>query len=182
MVGRGRRFAPVGGALQSPAKRGLCLEVHLAKEPACVGAGGFGNVTAFEFEADLIDGVTSAELVYEAENLAGPIQGWAVLVEDSPRDVTSFPLRPDGSRRSARASDRGRRKRWRTLRAGCGRAVADVHTRHVPEPRIRARRSFLRRASPPSTLTRLHEVKHRYYPTGLLDYNLPLPIAGMARG
>ena len=52
--------------------------------------GGFGVVTAFEFEADPIGDVTSAEMVYEASDLAGLLRRWATLVEDSPRDVSSF--------------------------------------------------------------------------------------------
>lgn len=33
----------------------------------------------------------------------------------------------------------------------------------------------LRRAFPPATLARLHDVKRRYDPAGLFDHSLPLP-------
>ena len=52
--------------------------------------GGFGVVVAFEFEADPIEHVTAAELVYDMSDLAGLFRRWAELVEDSPRDVSSF--------------------------------------------------------------------------------------------
>ena len=52
--------------------------------------GGFGVVTAFEFQADPIGDVTSAEMVFEATDLAGLLRRWAALVEDSPRDLSSF--------------------------------------------------------------------------------------------
>ena len=52
--------------------------------------GGIGVVVAFEFEADPIAHVTAAELVYDTSDLPGLFRRWAELVEDSPRDVSSF--------------------------------------------------------------------------------------------
>ncbi|ALG08747.1 LLM class flavin-dependent oxidoreductase [Kibdelosporangium phytohabitans] len=55
------------------------------------GAGGnFGIVTAFEIEATEITDVVHASLVIDAAEAAGVLQRWGKLVEDAPREVTSF--------------------------------------------------------------------------------------------
>ncbi|WP_030178815.1 LLM class flavin-dependent oxidoreductase [Streptomyces sp. NRRL S-813] len=55
------------------------------------GAGGnFGIVTAFEFEAYEVGDVASATLVVDATDTAEVLVAWGKLVEDSPREVTSF--------------------------------------------------------------------------------------------
>jgi FAD/FMN-containing dehydrogenase len=55
------------------------------------GAGGaFGVVTAFEFEAERIEQVVVGTFVFQPTDLAGLIEEWAGLVEQAPRDLTSF--------------------------------------------------------------------------------------------
>ncbi|MEE6259430.1 LLM class flavin-dependent oxidoreductase [Plantactinospora sonchi] len=55
------------------------------------GAGGnFGVVTALELEADEVDNVVFARLVVDATDTAGVLRRWGRLVEDAPREVTSF--------------------------------------------------------------------------------------------
>ncbi len=240
------------------------------------GAGGsIGVVIAFEFEADPIEHVTAAELVYDASDLPGLLRRWAALVEDSPRDVSSFLYVQPGpvaralvvdasagraaverfagvapvvaqrvavvryhtllesSRSPHRADAAGLIARGGLLdhvTAESAGAMADLLTsgaafvlqlrsvggqvndvapeatayahrsQHfsvvVAAPRPHAQRldaigeyttgaylnleserdaSVLRRAFPPPTLARLHDLKRRYDPTGRFDHNLPLP-------
>ncbi|MGW0080302.1 LLM class flavin-dependent oxidoreductase [Streptomyces sp. NPDC003393] len=55
------------------------------------GAGGnFGIVTAFEFEAYEIGDVAHATLTVDATDTANVLVRWGRLVEDAPREVTSF--------------------------------------------------------------------------------------------
>lgn len=55
------------------------------------GAGAnFGIVTAFEFEVDEVGPVAFAELTQDADDLGGYLVEWARVVENSPRDLTSF--------------------------------------------------------------------------------------------
>lgn len=55
------------------------------------GAGGnFGVVTAFEFVADPVDNVVFGILIADATNTAPLLERWGRLVEDAPREVTSF--------------------------------------------------------------------------------------------
>jgi len=55
------------------------------------GAGGnFGIVTAFEFEASEVGNVVFAILVADATNTAPLLEAWGRLVEEAPREVTSF--------------------------------------------------------------------------------------------
>lgn len=55
------------------------------------GAGGnFGIVTAFEIEATELVNVVHAVLVVDATDTADVVQRWGKLVEDAPREVTSF--------------------------------------------------------------------------------------------
>jgi FAD/FMN-containing dehydrogenase len=55
------------------------------------GAGGaFGVATAFEFEAEEIDRVVSGAFVHQPGDLAALIGRWAELVEQAPRELTSF--------------------------------------------------------------------------------------------
>lgn len=64
---------------------------HSALFWAMRGAGGaFGVATAFELEADHLDRVTWATFVQEPDDLAAVIKRWAELVEQAPRDLTSF--------------------------------------------------------------------------------------------
>ncbi|MEU7586869.1 LLM class flavin-dependent oxidoreductase [Micromonospora sp. NPDC049230] len=55
------------------------------------GAGGnVGVVTAIEMEADEVDNVVYAQLVADATDTAGLLRRWGQLVEEAPRDLTSF--------------------------------------------------------------------------------------------
>ncbi|MFJ6167692.1 LLM class flavin-dependent oxidoreductase [Micromonospora orduensis] len=55
------------------------------------GAGGnFGVVTALELEAYEVDNVVHAQLVADASDTAGLLLRWGRLVEDAPRELTSF--------------------------------------------------------------------------------------------
>ncbi|MFF0120285.1 FAD-binding oxidoreductase [Micromonospora arida] len=55
------------------------------------GAGGnFGVVTALELEAYEVDKVVHAQLVADATDTAGLLRRWGRLVEDAPRELTSF--------------------------------------------------------------------------------------------
>ena len=55
------------------------------------GAGAsFGIVTSFEFQADEVGPVGFAQLVSDASDTAGFLEGWGRVVERSPRDLTSF--------------------------------------------------------------------------------------------
>jgi len=55
------------------------------------GAGAnFGIVTAFEFEVDDVGEVGFSQLVFDASDLAGLLERWGAVVENSPRDLTSF--------------------------------------------------------------------------------------------
>ena len=55
------------------------------------GAGGnFGVVTAFEFVADPVDDVVFGILIADATNTAPLLEQWGRLVEEAPREVTSF--------------------------------------------------------------------------------------------
>jgi FAD/FMN-containing dehydrogenase len=57
------------------------------------GAGAnFGIVTAFEFEVDEVGQVGWAQLVFDASDISGFLQGWGRVVENSPHDLTSFML------------------------------------------------------------------------------------------
>ncbi|MFD3921497.1 LLM class flavin-dependent oxidoreductase [Streptomyces sp. NPDC058595] len=59
------------------------------------GAGAnFGIVTAFEFEADDVSAVAFAQLTQDASDLERYLVEWARVVEDSPRDLTSFLIVP----------------------------------------------------------------------------------------
>ena len=55
------------------------------------GAGAnFGIVTSFEFEVDEVGAVGWAQLAFDATATADFLQGWGAVVEDAPRDLTSF--------------------------------------------------------------------------------------------
>lgn len=55
------------------------------------GAGAaFGVVTAFEFIARPVADVVFAQMVYDATDLPGLLQRWGSVVEDAPRELTSF--------------------------------------------------------------------------------------------
>ena len=55
------------------------------------GAGAnFGIVTAFEFQVDPVGEVGFSQLVLDASDLAGVLERWGAIVEESPRDLTSF--------------------------------------------------------------------------------------------
>lgn len=55
------------------------------------GAGAnFGIVTAFEFEVDEVGDVGWGQLVFDASDTAGFLQRWGAVVENAPRDLTSF--------------------------------------------------------------------------------------------
>ncbi|HYJ13435.1 MAG TPA: FAD-binding oxidoreductase, partial [Thermomicrobiales bacterium] len=55
------------------------------------GAGGnFGVVTAFEFTTDPVDQVVFGILIADATNTAPLLERWGRIVEESPREVTSF--------------------------------------------------------------------------------------------
>ncbi|QJY47411.1 LLM class flavin-dependent oxidoreductase [Pseudonocardia broussonetiae] len=55
------------------------------------GAGAnFGVVTSFEFEVDEVGAVGHARLVSGTDDIAGFLREWGRVVEDSPRDLTSF--------------------------------------------------------------------------------------------
>jgi len=55
------------------------------------GAGSnFGIVTSFEFQAVEVGNVGWAQLVFDASDIAGFLQKWGVIIESSPRDLTSF--------------------------------------------------------------------------------------------
>ncbi|WP_199254640.1 LLM class flavin-dependent oxidoreductase [Mycolicibacterium mengxianglii] len=59
------------------------------------GAGAnFGIVTAFEFEVDEVGPVAFAQLTQDASDLEGYLVDWGRVVEDSPRDLTSFLIVP----------------------------------------------------------------------------------------
>ncbi|MFF2638894.1 LLM class flavin-dependent oxidoreductase [Streptomyces niveus] len=59
------------------------------------GAGAnFGIVTAFEFEADDVGAVAFAQLTQDASDLERYLVEWGRVVEDSPRDLTSFLIVP----------------------------------------------------------------------------------------
>ena len=58
--------------------------------------GGFGVVIAFEFEADPIGDVTSAELVYEASDLAGLLSALGRARRGLAAGRVELPLRPAG--------------------------------------------------------------------------------------
>ncbi len=197
--------------------------------------GGFGVVVALEFEADPIEHVTAAEIVYDASDLPGLLVRWAELVEDSRRDVSSFLyVQPGLARALVVDAGAGREAverfagvapvaarrvsvaRYHTLletsRAphqaqGAGLAATGGLLDHVTVESASAMANLitsgaaivlqlrsvggqargtylnleserdqrvLRRAYPPSTLARLHEIKRRYDPTDLFGHNLPL--------
>ena len=55
------------------------------------GAGAnFGIVTSFEFQVDQVGNVGWAQLILDASDIAGFLQKWGAIVENSPRDLTSF--------------------------------------------------------------------------------------------
>ena len=55
------------------------------------GAGAnFGIVTSFEFEVDEVGPVGYAQLAFDASDTAGFLENWGRVVEQSPRDLTSF--------------------------------------------------------------------------------------------
>jgi len=55
------------------------------------GAGAnFGIVTSFEFEVDTIGDVGWAQLVFDASDTAQFLESWGEVVENAPRDLTSF--------------------------------------------------------------------------------------------
>ena len=55
------------------------------------GAGGnFGVATSFEFEVDEVGPVAFAQLAFEVSDTADFLERWGSLVENSPRDLTSF--------------------------------------------------------------------------------------------
>ncbi|MBE1575330.1 LLM class flavin-dependent oxidoreductase [Amycolatopsis roodepoortensis] len=59
------------------------------------GAGAnFGIVTAFEFEVDEVGAVAFAQLTQDASDLERYLVEWGRVVEDSPRDLTSFVILP----------------------------------------------------------------------------------------
>ncbi|MEV4313939.1 LLM class flavin-dependent oxidoreductase [Actinocrispum sp. NPDC049592] len=74
---------------------GTFLRIDDEHEPdlfwAVRGAGGnFGIVTAFEIEATELVNVVHAELFVDATDTAEVMRRWGRLVEDAPREVTSF--------------------------------------------------------------------------------------------
>jgi FAD/FMN-containing dehydrogenase len=55
------------------------------------GAGAnFGIVTSFEFQAIDVENVGWAQLIFDASDTAGFLQKWGAILENSPRDLTSF--------------------------------------------------------------------------------------------
>ncbi|HKC26790.1 MAG TPA: FAD-binding oxidoreductase, partial [Jatrophihabitans sp.] len=67
------------------------LESHPELFWALRGAGGnFGIVTSFELEASPVRDVVYARMVYEAGDLAGLLERWGAVVENAPRELTSF--------------------------------------------------------------------------------------------
>ena len=55
------------------------------------GAGSnFGIVTSFEFQVDQVGKVGWAEMILDASDIAGLLQKWGTILENSPRDLTSF--------------------------------------------------------------------------------------------
>ncbi|CAN5606284.1 hypothetical protein BH09CHL1_BH09CHL1_29570 [soil metagenome] len=55
------------------------------------GAGAnFGIVTSFEFEVDEVGDVGFAQLTLDASDIAGFLEKWGAVIEDAPRDLTSF--------------------------------------------------------------------------------------------
>jgi hypothetical protein len=55
------------------------------------GAGAnFGIVISFEFEVDEVGDIGWSQLVFDASDLAGLLERWGAIVENSPRDLTSF--------------------------------------------------------------------------------------------
>ncbi|UFS59233.1 LLM class flavin-dependent oxidoreductase [Subtercola endophyticus] len=55
------------------------------------GAGAnFGIVTSFEFEVDEVGDLGWAQLAFDASDTAGFLEQWGAVVENSPRDLTSF--------------------------------------------------------------------------------------------
>ncbi|MFG2050748.1 LLM class flavin-dependent oxidoreductase [Micromonospora sp. NPDC048935] len=74
---------------------GRLLRVDAEHHPdlfwAVRGAGGnVGVVTAIEMEAYEVDNVVYAQLVADATDTAGLLRRWGQLVEEAPRDLTSF--------------------------------------------------------------------------------------------
>ncbi len=74
---------------------GTLLRVDDEHDPdlfwAIRGAGGnFGVVTAFEFVADEVDNVVFGILIADATDTAPLLERWGRLVEEAPREVTSF--------------------------------------------------------------------------------------------
>ncbi|MEA9987024.1 LLM class flavin-dependent oxidoreductase [Subtercola sp. RTI3] len=59
-----------------------------------------GIVTAFEFEVDEVGDVGWAQLAFDAADTAGFLERWGAVVEDSPRDLTSFLIM--GAKRAGR--------------------------------------------------------------------------------
>lgn len=55
------------------------------------GAGAnFGIVTSFEFQVDKVGNVGWAQLILDASDIPGVLQKWGMILENSPRDLTSF--------------------------------------------------------------------------------------------
>ena len=55
------------------------------------GAGSnFGIVTSFEFQVDQVGKVGWAQMILDASDIAGLLQKWGTILENSPRDLTSF--------------------------------------------------------------------------------------------
>jgi alkanesulfonate monooxygenase SsuD/methylene tetrahydromethanopterin reductase-like flavin-dependent oxidoreductase (luciferase family)/FAD/FMN-containing dehydrogenase len=55
------------------------------------GAGAnFGIVTSFEFEVDEVGDVGWAQFAFDASDTAGFLERWGAVVEEAPRDLTSF--------------------------------------------------------------------------------------------
>ena len=74
---------------------GTQVRVDAEREPdlfwALRGAGGnFGIVTALELEADPVPNVVSSTMVFDGRDLAGQLERWGEIVEQAPRELTSF--------------------------------------------------------------------------------------------
>ena len=55
------------------------------------GAGAnFGIITAFEFEVDEVGSVGWGQFIFDASDTAGFLEQWGTVVENAPRDLTSF--------------------------------------------------------------------------------------------